>query len=336
MLNRRALFALSLCAVAMTACKKEAEADSVVAPAAAPPSLVNPAVLPDGAPPDPLHPVAGTVAAPDDARANATSPTVMPRAAGIAALPETLMFKGAPIDPICFTQTWEQPAEGGVIDLTACESPAAVRSADQGAYEPTPGAYGVAYRPEDTTADAMPMAAIIEYKYLGDAGDDHALLLSESGGGSGFFTSLLLARRDGDRLTVSSTPAGGDRCNNGITAAAVNDGALAYDVNLTPAALYALTGGDSAADPAGGPLKDCAVCCYATAHYRGTALEYVTFNPDLPPALNPAEDGTAGCFDTIVQQRFTAGQTTIPAAQMKDLGTEIYQACFAPANGPAP
>ena len=211
-----------------------------------------------------------------------------------------------------------------------------MRSADQGPYQPAPGAYGVAYRPADATTDAMPMAAIIEYKYLGDVGTDHAILLSESGGGSGFFTSLLLLKRDGERLVTSATPAGGDRCNNGITAAAVNDGTLSYDVNLTPAALYALSGGDAAADPAAGPLKDCAVCCYATAHYKGDALDTVTFNTDLPAALNPDDEGTWGCFDNLVQQRFTANQTVIPASQLKDFGTALYNACFAPANSATP
>ena len=99
MLNRRTLLTLALCAIAISACKKEAEADPVVSPEAAPPSLVNPAVLPDGAPPQPLHPIEGTVAPVDDARANATSPALVPRAAGITALPETLLFKGAPVDP---------------------------------------------------------------------------------------------------------------------------------------------------------------------------------------------------------------------------------------------
>lgn len=329
------LCALVFSTMAVSSCKQEAEADSVVAPANAPPSMVDAAILPDGAPPQPLHPLAGTVAPVDDAHANATSPALIPKAPG-AALPATLTFKDAPVNPLCFTQTWEQPAQGAVIDLTACETPAAVRSADQSSYKATPGAHGVAYRPADATVETMPMPAIIEYKYLGDVGTDHAVLLSESGGGTGFFTSLYLLKRDGDRLIIKDTLAGGDRCNNGITAAAVNDGALSYDVNLTPAALYTLAGGDNTAERPGGPLKDCAVCCYATAHYKGGTLDTVTFNPDLAAALNPDEPGTAGCFDGIAQQQFTTRQTTMASAGLKDFGTRIYDTCFSPASTATP
>lgn len=332
MIKRRALLTLALCTVAISSCKKEAEADPVVSPSAAPPSMVDPAVLPEGNPPEPLRPIDATVAPVDGERANALSPAQI-EATGIAALPATLMFNDKPIDPLCFTQTWEQPADSTIIDLTACETPNAVRTPDQGKYKPEPGAYGVAYRPGDATVETMPVASIIEYRYLGDVGTDHAVMLTESGGGSGTFTSLYLLHRDGDRLKVTRTLASGDRCNNGVTGAAVANGALSYGVNLTPAALYTLAGGNNAEELSGGPLKDCAVCCYAVAHYNNDGLANVTFNPDLAGALAPEDEGSYGCFDGLVQKHLNAA---LSPAQLKDFGTELYAACLAPENNAAP
>ena len=278
--------------------------------------------------PNPEQPDESAIAAIDDARANATSPAAVPAAAGLP-LPATLNSGGKAIDPLCFAQTWEQPADGGTIDLGKCAPADMVRVPPGDGYKPGKGAHGIAYRPADISAADMPVPAFIEYKYLGDAGMEHAVLLSESGGGTGMFTSLFLLHRDGEALRISRTVAGGDRCNNGLRRAAVENGTLSYEVNLTPAALYDLAGFDSSAEMPGGPLKDCAVCCYATATYRGDDLVDVRFAPGIAAALSPDESGTSGCFDSVIGKYAT---TILTPEKLAAVGAEIQNQCIAAAT----
>lgn len=273
--------------------------------------------------PKPEQPDESAIAAIDGARANATSPAAVPMTTGLP-LPATLTVGGKAIDPLCFAQAWEQPADGAVIDLGKCSTADLVRVPPGDGYKPGKDAHGVAYRPADISAADMLVPAFIEYKYLGDAGMEHAVLLSESGGGTGMFTSLFLLRRDGESLRISRTVAGGDRCNNGLRRAAVENGSLSYEVNLTPAALYQLAGFDSTAEMPGGPLKDCAVCCYAAATYRGDDLVDVRFAPGITAALSPDEGGTSGCFDSVIGKYAT---TTLTPEKLAAVGAEIHAQC---------
>lgn len=285
--------------------------------------------LPPGKAPQPQRPDDLTPPAVDSAHANVTSPVSVPRVRAVAELSPALTHAGAPVDPLCFIQTWEQPADGAVIDLTQCRTGAYNPVADK-SYKPGVGVYGTAYRPAGTGPESG-ATAYIEYRYLGDTGGRSAILLSESGDGSGMFSSLMLLRRDGDRLLVDETAAAGDRCNGGIPAATVTDGVLRYDVNLTPAALYALTRSGEAAD-APAPLKDCAVCCYATATYKGGQLQNVTLVPNLAAALAPGEEGAMGCFDAQIDGQIKAGRTILSPAHMKTLGDAVYNSCLAHAT----
>ncbi|MBU0799815.1 MAG: hypothetical protein KKA05_02310 [Alphaproteobacteria bacterium] len=316
-MKKQSLFILSACAVlTLSACKKEEQA---TAPAPAP--AATSVVLPDGMPP---QPEASVIALPPHKAPASPAPSV------------ALQKNGQPVDPYCFVQTWEQNVNAAIIDLNACEDADNVRVADSDQYTPSDGFVGTAYRPAGADAENMPAHAYIEYKYLGDVDGDAAVLIRESGGGTGQFTSLYLFKRVDDTLQVTRNIAGGDRCNGGIESAALSDGALRYSINLTPMALYAQGGGRTDGMDVE-DLPDCATCCYAQAHYNNETLESISLDSDLPNLLSQRTLGgadAASCFDTIVQGNITAGETNFTPEQLAAFTTRIQTTCLS-ATAPA-
>jgi hypothetical protein len=308
-----------LCAaLALAACKKEEQQAATDAEAGA---ITAQTILPDGMPPQPQTPVT-PLAPPSETVPITASPT--------------LTYNDAPVDPLCFLQTWNQDADNPVIDLAACDDPAIVRITDTGLYTPPADFRGAAYRPAEMADDDDTGVAFVEYRYLGDVGGDAAVLLRESGGGSGLFTTLYLMHRDGDKLTVVRPVAGGDRCNGGLTAADIVGEELAYDENLTPMALYALGGGpDTEASDA---LPDCASCCYATAHYAGDALDHVQIDDSLGNILErmiaetPDGNATAACFDRVILAHIKTGATRFSLDELNAFSREVQATCLTAAT----
>lgn len=307
------LLAAACAALSVGACKKDS-ADSVKS---APPPSTADAILPDGMPPQPDRTVA-PLSPPSE-----TMPLTTANALG---------YNGKPVDPLCFLQTWNQDAEKPVIDLTACDNPDIARINDANLYTAPAGFNGAAYRPANMAEADSAGVAFVEYRYLGNIGTNAAVLLRESGGGSGLFTTLYLLQRDGDKLNVVEPVAGGDRCNGGIVEAQVIGDKLIYEENLTPLTLY-IIGGGPATDEADN-LPDCASCCYATAKYEGDTLSTVKVNGNLGTVLErliaetPDGNTTAACFDALMLSHIKKGEMEFTLPQANDFSREVKGQCL--------
>lgn len=134
----------------------------------------------------------------------------------------TFVYRNKPIDPRCVTGFVSGDESPNSIALASCTKPGAVKR-DKDWFtveEPDAGAMSTPYD---------------SYSVLGRDGARFALAAEWSGGGTGDFDSLLILRREGDRLVAEPGPqAGGDRCNGGISGAKVQGSTLAWSENLTP------------------------------------------------------------------------------------------------------
>ncbi len=256
-----------------------------------------------------------------------------------------LLLDGKPVDPLCFTQ-WEELREGAAISAADCTKGGIRASSANEYYEPQDGFTGTSYLYEDDDSTGMSVP-FIEYKYLGRArvdgenasGPHDIVLVRESGGGSGFFTTLYAMSAEDERLKLHGIIAGGDRCNGGIGEAAVEDGALRYTELLTPTGLGVIA--EAGVDPAEFPgrLDDCAVCCYAEAAYEDNRVVKIFFLEELADFLaqnkaedDPASEGPAAqaCFDELVQARLDAGKTSMAAEELKAFGGDFKKNCSGP------
>jgi len=128
----------------------------------------------------------------------------------------------------------------------------------------------------------------MQARKLGAAADGSVFyLLTDSGDGSGIFTSVIGARADGGRLHKTLDITGGDRCSGGIRNARMNGNTLVIDQNLTPYMLaqhLAKLIKDSGENKAPFGREDwpyCATCCTAQ---RKTEYQ-LSGTPQPPSAL---------------------------------------------------
>lgn len=105
-----------------------------------------------------------------------------------------------------------------------------------------------------------------EYEYLGRNGDFYFISTSESGGGTGVFSSIRILELEDNKLNEIRTLCAGDRCNGGISGEEYNNGIITFSQNVTSEDLYILAS-DSIEKPQL-PLEYCAVCCVGSVQYE--------------------------------------------------------------------
>ena len=254
-------------------------------------------------------------------------------------LPAALMVDGQPIDTLCFADAEGMDSPLGFDNISVRNCGADLIVKERGTREDGTAFVSYAY---SNTDDVMswPYA---QYQYIGEIGNDVAVLVNWSGGGTGHFSTLMLVAREGDRLIVKSVIAGGDRCNGGITKASVDDaGRVSYAINITPYDMLVLGG-----DPERAFLKSvkpfddlvaCAACCYGTAKFTGDDFTGVALNEDLRDSLmsdanTPPELEKQACFDRLVKLQFDAGQTEFTPEGWEIFIREVEHVCLGRAEG---
>lgn len=154
---------------------------------------------------------------------------------------------------------------------------------------------------------------------LGAAADGSVFyLLTDSGGGSGIFTSVIGVRTDGSRLRKTLDIAGGDRCSGGIRNARMSSSTLVIEQNLTPYMLAQHLAGliEDGNDEAPFGREDwpyCATCC--TAHRKteyqlsGTPQPASTLKIDLANLkIQATNNNAAAC---LLQSMNAPGQSFV-------------------------
>lgn len=242
-----------------------------------------------------------------------------------AAAAPALLVNGAPVNPLCFAPylMGEEPRESISLDPAAC---AAHLTADNTDFAPLEGYTGTGfYFGDDPETRGGMRPAFIAYRYLGEVDGRLAIELIGSGGGTGVFSTVFTAVRAGDTLTSIDTYAGGDRCNGGVTQAAVKNGTLHYAYNITPYDFLTLN--DDNPPSAITPYDDiaaCAACCFGEALYEGRSFAGVRI-PEGYIAMGAAEgQDMQACFDSHMAG---VAQTQWDAAGFDALRDKIVKDC---------
>ncbi|PZO87647.1 MAG: hypothetical protein DI626_03535 [Micavibrio aeruginosavorus] len=143
-------------------------------------------------------------------------------------------YKDKPIDPVCVQKLLGLgDSEADFTPLTKCPLPDGVAEPDKRFKADEDGFYGF-----ETTEEDSAITAYFMYRAAGRLKNgDYLIETIESGGGSGTFTSVSAIAYDGTSIKLTKKYAGGDRCNGGITHAAVEGGKAVYRYSATPAEL---------------------------------------------------------------------------------------------------
>lgn len=241
------------------------------------------------------------------------------------AAPSTLLVNGVPADPICFAPYLmrEDEMERISLDPATCAPNLTADNTDFSSIEGYTGT-GFYFGDDPETRGGM-RPAFVAYKYLGEVEGRVAVELMGSGGGTGVFSALFTATRDGDTLAAIDTYAGGDRCNGGVSEASVKDGVLHYAYHITP--YDALTLNDDAPPSGIEPYEDmaaCAACCFGEALFEGRTFVGIRI-PEEYSAPDIADDQPVqACFDRHIAK---AGQTQWTAAEYDILRNQIRKDC---------
>jgi hypothetical protein len=164
----------------------------------------------------------------------------------------------------------------------------------------------------------------IYYKFiapLADHSNDFVFLLQWSGGGTGFFSSLVILNHQNNILKLKQTLAGGDRCFGSIDKAWVKHNQVFYQQKVTPYQFMAERFPKLSQLNA---LEDCAVCCLGVFNRTKNTIDSFSLSNV------PADDGSTvqqRCMNNIIKQAATSKQT-FDRQQLKKLQLQIKSACL--------
>lgn len=277
----------------------------------------------------------------EDAAQNAAAPVaedtapVVEVAAPVVApvpLPPEMRFNGQPIDPLCVElPLGEDPLLVGPVVLDQCRKDNVIVPAQASLQPDAQGWIGYHYGySSDDVADAEPsMAAFSKYRYIGAYNGQQIILSAQGGGGSGVFTALSAFERVGNALIRVQDYALGDRCNNGVADARIENGALVYEVNLTPPDILGLAGLEKKMIPYQ-DLENSAASCFATAQYKDGQFHAVRLNPD---AFQDRLGWTGNykyqaCFNSLGRSMIESRMVFLTQRYLQRLSQAFIDACL--------
>ena len=164
----------------------------------------------------------------------------------------------------------------------------------------------------------------IYYKFiapLADHSNDFVFLLQWSGGGTGFFSSLVILNHQNNILKLKQTLASGDRCFGSIDKAWVKDNQIFYQQKVTP---YQFMAERFPKLPKLNALEDCAVWCLGVFNRTKNTIE--SFSLSNVPAYE-GSNVPQRCMNNIIKQA-AASTRTFDKRQLKKLQLQIKSACF--------
>jgi hypothetical protein len=178
-----------------------------------------------------------------------------------------------------------------------------------------------------------PQGGYFYYKYLGLADGLDILFMQSSGGGTGQFTSLVGILRNGQTLVHKKDYAGGDRCNGGVSNAALANGRLTFDQAVTPYDLIVL-GDPGVKLQAYKDLEASASSCIADSHMTNGS-EHWTGVTLTERGLKDEQGWTEqyryqSCFNTLYRETVAQGRAELDRNGVKAFAMNFIKRCVRP------
>lgn len=245
-----------------------------------------------------------------------------------AAAPEALMFHEKPIDPLCFYNKEDEPQ---AIDLNKCGL-AEKKYVEKGHDSELIAKGYIGYNWNDPEFQGA-AEGYSYYKYFNAGKDLYWIYTINSGGGSGSFTALHLAKRTAPTRLEVKTLFSGDRCNGGIQDVTESNNQLTFSVNLTVYDLVTLSKKYSSAIRPYDDLAACAICCIAKAFYEVDSklqpqLKYVELNNANNDEELPQQGVHQPCFNKLFLSYIAAGKTKMQHNMLDEFVDKFNQQCM--------
>jgi len=243
-------------------------------------------------------------------------------------IPNELMYRGKPIDSLCFAEI----PESNLIDLRKCGAEKSNYVVKEG-YEKLMNEGFMGYAWLDSDMPSGPQGSTY-YRFYPAGKSAFWIYAINNGGGSGVFTSILqIERRDVNTLAVKLID-GGDRCNGGLENVSVNNDIMSYSVNLTAFDVIALDNSDIKLK-AYEDLASCAVCCVAKAQYSLNAddkpvFEGIKFEKYASINEMPEQGSLQGCFNKLSFEYINKNDMALNQDQLHELVGKFTKLCTKP------
>lgn len=243
-----------------------------------------------------------------------------------------LVLDGQPVDPMCFiNRNGEEAAPA--FPTHDCSGGTYIANAQAPA--PLPASFAsTGYFYVDTSAQPPEhYPGMIGYRYLGEYHGYKTVLTMENSGGSGTFTALyLLEPQDDGGLKIAHTLAGGDRCNGGISDAALTGRTLTYSVALTPFDFLDVTKYNPKDLQPYDDLDACAICCYGYLQFvdeRPNAVMLEEGALSRIQAVPEDQQTMQTCFDEVFVGAFRDRKTALSLRELRDFVEKFHKTCTA-------
>lgn len=254
-----------------------------------------------------------------------------------AIVPNELLYKSKPVDPLCFFQLNKAQA---VVDLKKCgihffKGTHLVQEENKKLIAEGFVGYNYSWKLNDV-AD---MGGYSFYKVFGKTGHSLILQTINNGGGTGSFSSLALVQRNGDKLSVSLLN-GGDRSNGALVdvkrVSKKGREYLIYSVNLTAYDYLTLANDNPHHLKAYDDLSSCAVCCAGRAVYqREIGLKFKTEKllyvdaSDYLKDINKSSPSQPyqACFDKVLEKYGALNQGKLDRKQLLLFTKQFNREC---------
>jgi len=251
-------------------------------------------------------------------------------------LPDALMYRGKPLDPLCLFQIEDTK---GVVKLNQCGLSSDKKPMILGKNNQliSKGFFGYDYSLK--LNDAKSISGYSYYKALGNVGHSAIVQTINNSGGTGTFSFLNLVKRYGNTLKISVLN-GGDRCNGGLVdMRREGKGAsehLVYSVRLTAFDFLPLANDNPYKVNAYDDLASCAICCAGVAvfqrhigtNFKHEKLLYV----DVSDHVNDLDHSASqpkyqGCFDKLLKEYASKNNGKLDAKQLSRFTHQFNTQC---------
>lgn len=181
--------------------------------------------------------------------------------------PKDFKYQNKPIDPLCIDKlSLDQTARASSVNVDECSKHRNI--VEEGVNDDLIRKGYIGYEYSYNLPGATEKGTTY-YKYLGKVDDAHVIYAMQNTGGSGFFTSILWIKRQGNNLRLLKEIAGGNRCNGGIDPSiTLKDKKVTYKASVTPFGVMAMSGVMQPNIQSIDDLTDCAVCCVGDATFE--------------------------------------------------------------------
>ncbi len=242
-------------------------------------------------------------------------------------LPAELLVNGKPIPPLCFAP-FVNLAGDEVKPLSLKSAPCLKSDYPYNPEALTRGFLG--YNLPMQAEHSMRPPAIF-YRYVGNNKNHFLFELNYSGGGSGFFSSIVTLELKNGALTLLRTIDGGDRCMGGVSHAELSDGRLSYQKKLTPLGLVSLlTTVNNRSLESLSVYPDCAVCCIGELTIKDKLPYQFKFNGELISGASNKE--VVDCINKKLKAAGATEQKSLGIQALRQLLRSMNEICLAGAT----